>query len=42
MTFRGLEWLFPVVITLHNAEEAIWLATWPHAPRWRSILTASA
>jgi hypothetical protein len=28
MTFRGLEWLFPVVITLHNAEEAIGLPDW--------------
>lgn len=26
--FRNLEWLFPIVITLHNAEEAIWLPGW--------------
>ncbi len=28
MNFRTLEWLFPVVLTLHNTEEAIWLPAW--------------
>ena len=28
LDFRSLEWLFPFVITLHNAEEAIWLPDW--------------
>jgi hypothetical protein len=28
MSFRNLEWLFPIVVTLHNAEEAIWLPEW--------------
>jgi hypothetical protein len=28
MNFQHLEWLFPVVLTLHNAEEAIWLPEW--------------
>jgi hypothetical protein len=28
MIFRNLEWLFPIVVTLHNAEEAIWLPGW--------------
>jgi len=28
MSFRNLEWLFPIVATLHNAEEAIWLPDW--------------
>jgi hypothetical protein len=28
MTFQNLEWLFPIVTTLHNAEEAIWLPAW--------------
>ena len=28
MRFRNLEWLFPIVMTLHNAEEAIWLPAW--------------
>jgi len=28
MSFRNLEWLFPVVVTLHNTEEAIWLPGW--------------
>ena len=28
MNFQHLEWLFPVVLTLHNTEEAIWLPDW--------------
>jgi hypothetical protein len=28
MSFGNLQWLFPVVVTLHNAEEAIWLPGW--------------
>jgi hypothetical protein len=28
LDFRILEWLFPIVITLHNSEEAIWLPDW--------------
>jgi hypothetical protein len=28
MVFRNIEWLFPIVVTLHNAEEAIWLPGW--------------
>ena len=28
MSFRNLEWLFPIVLTLHNVEEAIWLPGW--------------
>jgi len=28
MNFRNLIWLFPVAITLHNVEEAIWLPDW--------------
>jgi hypothetical protein len=35
MTFGNLEWLFPIVITIHNAEEAIWLPGWSRrAGRW--------
>ncbi|MGD0546454.1 MAG: HXXEE domain-containing protein [Terracidiphilus sp.] len=35
MSFRSLEWLFPIVITLHNAEEAIWFPDWTkRAGRW--------
>jgi hypothetical protein len=26
--FANLQWLFPVVITLHNVEEAIWFPAW--------------
>jgi hypothetical protein len=26
--FQTLQWLFPVVVTLHNTEEAIWLPAW--------------
>ena len=28
MSFRSLECLFPIVVTLHNSEEAIWLPDW--------------
>ncbi len=28
MNFRNLQWLFPVVVALHNAEEAIWFPGW--------------
>ena len=28
MTFRKLQWLFPIAVTLHNAEEAIWMPPW--------------
>ena len=28
MTFRKLQWLFPIAVTLHNAEEAIWMPGW--------------
>lgn len=28
MSFGNLQWLFPIVVTLHNAEEAIWLPEW--------------
>ncbi len=37
MSFRSLEWLFPLVATLHNAEEAIWFPAWTQrAGRWHS------
>jgi len=37
MNFRNLEWLFPIVVTLHNAEEAIWLPGWSkRAGRWHA------
>ena len=28
MNFQNIEWLFPIVATIHNAEEAIWLPEW--------------
>jgi hypothetical protein len=28
MSFRNLQWLFPIAVTLHNSEEAIWLPDW--------------
>jgi hypothetical protein len=28
MTFGKLQWLFPIAVTLHNAEEAIWMPRW--------------
>ena len=29
--FRSLQWLFPLAVTIHNLEEAIWL------PRWSAL-----
>jgi hypothetical protein len=35
MSFQHLEWLFPLVITLHNAEESLWFPVWSRrAGRW--------
>jgi hypothetical protein len=35
MGVRHLIWIFPAVVTLHNAEEAIWLPAWSaRAGRW--------
>jgi hypothetical protein len=35
MHFRNLEWFFPLVLTLHNAEESLWLPVWSRrVPRW--------
>jgi hypothetical protein len=28
MDFRRLQWLFPIAVALHNAEEAIWMPAW--------------
>ncbi len=28
ITFDSLQWLFPVAITIHNIEEAVWLPEW--------------
>lgn len=40
MSFRNLLWLFPIVVTLHNAEEAIWLPSWSkRAVLWHSAVT---
>jgi hypothetical protein len=35
MAFEKLQWLFPIVVTLHNGEEAIWMPGWDlrHAAR---------
>ena len=40
LDFRTLEWLFPMVVTLHNTEEAIWLPGWSkRAVLWHSPVT---
>jgi hypothetical protein len=40
MSFHNLLWLFPIVVTLHNAEEAIWLPGWAKRKiLWRSPVT---
>jgi hypothetical protein len=37
MSFHHLQWLFPIVVTLHNAEEAIWLPDWSkRIARWHA------
>ena len=37
MSFGNLQWLFPIVVTLHNAEEAIWFPDWTkRAGRWHA------
>jgi hypothetical protein len=37
MSFGHLLWLFPIVVTLHNAEEAIWFPDWTkRAGRWHA------
>ena len=37
MSFRSVEWLFPLAIAIHNAEEAIWLPSWSKkAGRWHA------
>jgi len=28
MSFKRLQWLFPIAVALHNCEEAIWLPGW--------------
>jgi len=28
MSFQKLQWLFPIAVTLHNSEEAIWFPAW--------------
>jgi len=35
MSFQNLQWLFPIVIAFHNAEEALWLPGWSQrSGRW--------
>ena len=41
--FANLQWLFPVVIILHNVEEAIWLPGWAKRTGfWRSPVSPGA
>lgn len=43
MSFIEWQWLFPVAITLHNLEEAIWLPAWSkHAGKWHRPVSPSA
>jgi hypothetical protein len=28
MSFQRMQWLFPIAVTLHNSEEAIWFPAW--------------
>ncbi len=27
-SFRRLQWVFPIAVTIHNTEEAVWLPSW--------------
>ena len=39
MNFGNLQWLFPIVLTLHNAEEAIWFPDWTkRAGPWHAFV----
>lgn len=43
MSFRNLVWLFPIVVTLHNVEEAIWLPDWSNRVGfWKTPITLGA
>ncbi|MGX9705985.1 HXXEE domain-containing protein [Laceyella tengchongensis] len=37
LSFLYFQWLFPIVVTLHNLEEAIWLPAWSQtAGKWHA------
>jgi hypothetical protein len=40
MSFRKLQWLFPLVVTIHNAEESLWLPAWARHTSWWPMLVA--
>jgi hypothetical protein len=41
MSFQTLAWAFPLVVTLHNAEEALWLPGWSErAGLWKTPVSA--
>jgi hypothetical protein len=41
--FTEWQWLFPVAITLHNLEEAVWLPAWSNrAGKWHRPVSPSA
>lgn len=43
MGFTNPEWLFPVLIILHNAEEALWPPAWaPRTGFWRNAVSPGA
>jgi hypothetical protein len=43
MSFANLQWVFPVVIILHNMEEAIWLPGWSKQTGfWRTPVSPGA
>jgi hypothetical protein len=37
-TFRGVQWLFPFAVAIHNTEEGLWMPSWwlrhPHEIPW--------
>jgi hypothetical protein len=43
MSFANLQWLFPVVVVLHNMEKAIWFPGWSKRTGfWRTPVSPGA
>jgi hypothetical protein len=39
MDFKRAQWLFPIAVTLHNGEEAIWMVKWVNRhPEWLGMV----
>ncbi|HSQ19544.1 MAG TPA: HXXEE domain-containing protein [Blastocatellia bacterium] len=38
MDFRRLQWVFPIAVTLHNAEETVWMPAWHVGRRLADVM----